>query len=112
MVALVLFTWAAFNASLALLLGSVARSEAQASGIGVLLSMALAALGGCWWPIEITAAWMQKLALFLPTGWAMDAMHQLVSFGATASAALPHLAGLALASVVVGMLAARRFSFA
>jgi hypothetical protein len=25
--------------------------------------MILAALGGCWWPIEITPPWMQSLSL-------------------------------------------------
>ena len=112
MVAVVLFSWAAFSASLAMLLGSLARTEAQAAGIGVVFSMGLAALGGCWWPVEITADWMQRLALFLPTGWAMDAMHQLVSFGAGASAAVPHVLGLAAASLLIGILAARSFRFA
>jgi hypothetical protein len=111
MVGVVLFLWAAFNASLAMLLGSLARSEGQAAGIGVVASMALAALGGCWWPIEITAGWMQRLALFLPTGWAMDAMHQLVSFGADATAAVPHALGLALGALLIGVLATRSFRF-
>lgn len=31
----------------------------------------LAAWGGCWWPIEITPEWLQKFAMFLPTGWTM-----------------------------------------
>jgi ABC-2 type transport system permease protein len=112
MVAVVLLSWAAFNASLAMLLGSLARTEAQAAGIGVVFSMGLAALGGCWWPVEITAGWMQRLALFLPTGWAMDAMHQLVSFGASASTAIPHVLGLAAASLLIGLLSARSFRFA
>ncbi len=112
MVALVMLAWASFNASLALLVGSLAQSEGQAAGIGVVTSMALAALGGCWWPIEITAGWMQRLALFLPTGWAMDAMHQLVSFGAAATAAVPHVLGLAALSLLIGVLSVRAFRFA
>ena len=81
MVVVVLVAWAAFNASFALLLGNVARTQPQMAGVGVLTTMVLAALGGCWWPIEITPEWMQSLALALPTGWTMDALHKLVNFG-------------------------------
>jgi ABC-type Na+ efflux pump permease subunit len=112
MVALVLLAWASFNASLAMLLGSLARTEGQAAGVGVIFSMALGALGGCWWPIEITADWMQRLSMFLPTGWAMDALHQLVSFGAAPVTAVPHVLGLAVASLLIGMLSVRWFRFA
>ena len=40
---------------------------------------------------KITPLWAQKLALFLPTGWAMDALHKLVNFGAPRTAVIPHL---------------------
>jgi ABC-type multidrug transport system permease subunit len=74
--------------------------------------MALAALGGCWWPIEITPGWMQRLALFLPTGWAMGALHQLISFGAAATVAVPHVLGLAALSLLLGVVSVRAFRFA
>lgn len=111
MVGLVLLAWAGLNASLALLLGNLARSEGQMAGIGVLGTMALAALGGCWWPIEITPAWMQSLAGFLPTGWTMDALHKLVSFGYGPAAALPHAAALATAALLCAAAAARTFRY-
>jgi len=110
-VAVVLAAWAALNASLALLLGSLARSEPQAAGIGVLVTMLLAALGGCWWPIEITPHWMQSLAIALPTGWTMDALHRLVHFGDGARAAVPHVAALAVAALTAGWLGARLFRY-
>lgn len=111
MVVLVLFVYAGLNASLALLLGSLARSEGQAVGIGVLTANVTAALGGCWWPIEITPRWMQKFAIFLPTGQAMDAMHKLVSFEAGAASAVPHVVILGLAALACGWVAARIFRF-
>ncbi len=49
----------------------------KVSGLGVLMANGLAALGGCWWPIEVTPQWMQTI---MPTGWTMDAMHKLISF--------------------------------
>jgi len=111
MILLVLISWGGLCASLALLLGSVVTTEGQAVGVGALASNALAALGGCWWPIEITPKWMQSLAKFLPTGWAMDAMHKLISFRSGPASALPHVAALLTATLIVGWLAARRFRF-
>lgn len=111
MVLAVLFGWGAFNASLAMVLGNLARTEAQASGIGVLATLVLAALGGAWWPIEIAPAWMQRLALVLPTGWAMDAMHKLVNFAYPADVVIPHLAGLLGGALALGWLGARTFRY-
>ncbi len=110
-VALVLAGWAAFCASLALLLGALARTQAQAAGIGTLASLALAALGGAWWPIEVMPAFMQGLQAFLPSGWTMDAIHRLVSFEAGAASALPHALALYAGTLLVGWVAARRFRF-
>jgi ABC-type multidrug transport system permease subunit len=111
MLLLVLGAYAALLASLALLLGNFAKSEGQAIGLSVLATNVLAALGGCWWPIEITPRAMQKLSLFLPTGWTMDALHQLVSFGSPASAVLTHVLGMALLALALGAIAARTFRF-
>jgi ABC-type transport system involved in multi-copper enzyme maturation permease subunit len=111
-VVLVLVAWAGFCASAGLWLGTVARTEAQASGLGVLTANLLAALGGCWWPIEITPDWMQTLQKMIPTGWTMDALHKLVSFGAEPLAVLPNILVLIVAAVVFGALAARRFEYA
>ncbi|MCB9916021.1 MAG: ABC transporter permease [Planctomycetes bacterium] len=110
-VALVLFAWAAFNASLAIVLANAVRSEAQMSGVGVISTLLLAALGGCWWPIEITPSWMQSLARFLPTGATMDAMHQLVNFGNPPSAALGAVLALGAGALALGWLGARGFRY-
>ena len=111
-VVVVLVAWAGFCASAGLWLGTVARTEAQASGLGVLTANLLAALGGCWWPIEITPDWMQTLQKMIPTGWTMDALHKLVSFGADPLAVLPNILILIVAAMVFGALAARRFEYA
>lgn len=107
----VMLVYAGLVAMLGLLLGSLARTEGQATGIGVLAANLLGALGGCWWPIEITPEWMQKLALALPTGWTMDALHQLVNFGAPPQTVLPHLAVLAVGTLVAGWFTTRAFRF-
>ncbi len=111
MIIAVLLAWAGLCTSLALLLGSVGNTEGQVAGIGVLSSMLLGGLGGCWWPIEVAPAWMQQLAGFLPTGWTMNGLHRLMSFEAGALAALPELLLLAISTVLVGVLAARKFQY-
>ena len=110
-VIMVLIAWAAFNASFGIVLGNVARSDAQMVGLGTIVTMVLAALGGCWWPIEITPDWMQNLAIALPSGWAMDAMHRLINFGYGGLSASAHVAALAAASLLLGWLGARTFRY-
>ena len=111
MIIVVLASWAAFCASAGLMLGSLAKTEGQASGLGVLVANVLAALGGCWWPIEVVPAWMQKLALFLPSGWAMNGMHKLVSFGAPSLSVDPNVAAIQAGALIQGALATRYFRY-
>jgi len=110
-IAIVLFSWAALCASLGLLSGCLVRSESQAIGIGVLTANLLAALGGCWWPIEITPVWTQQLAMLLPTGWAMEAMHRLISFQTGPASVLPAVALILTGTLVAGVLAVRNFRY-
>ena len=111
MVLAVLFAWGALCTSLALLLGSIGQTQGQVTGLGVLTTMLLAALGGCWWPIEVAPEWMQTISHFLPTGWTMDALHRLISFDAGALSALPHFAILLASATLVGWYAGRKFRF-
>lgn len=111
MVLVVLAVWAGFCASAGLLLGSLASTEGQASGLGVLAANGLAALGGCWWPIEVTPAWMQTIQKFTPTGWTMDALHKLISFQSGAASAVPQIVPLLVATVLVAGFAAKRFQY-
>ena len=111
MVLFVLLVWAGFCASAGLLLGSLATSEGQAAGLGVFAANGLAALGGCWWPIEVTPQWMQMIQKLTPTGWTMDAMHKLISFQSGAFSALPQLILLVAATLFVASFAVRRFRF-
>lgn len=111
MIFVVMLGWAAFNASFGLYLANVVRTQTQATGVGLLVTMLLAAFGGCWWPIEITPRWVQDASLLLPTGWAMDAMHRLISFGHGAGSAVGHVAAMLVAAVVFGWLGARTFRY-
>ncbi len=110
-IVVVLSIWAAFNAALAVLLGSFAQSEGQVSLIATVSSLLLAALGGCWWPIEITPQWMQSLSHFLPTGWIMDVLHQLMYFSGGVADVSWQIMALIIISIVSLSIAFKRFKF-
>ncbi len=111
MVILILLAWGALCTSLSLLLGSLAKTDNQAANLGAFATMTLAALGGCWWPIEVAPAWMQQFQMFIPTGWTMDALHKLISFNMPWHSVLPHIATLIVATIFVGWVASKRFRF-
>jgi ABC-type Na+ efflux pump permease subunit len=110
-VCLAVLAYAALAGALGILLANLARTEGQVVALGVVITNVLAALGGCWWPVEITPRWVQKLSVLLPTGLTMDALHQLVSFGAGPGAVLPHLIVLTIAALAAGWAAARTFRY-
>ena len=104
---LILFSWVA--GSLGVLVGSLFAAHDRVNGLCVLAGLLMAAIGGCWWPLEIGPPALKTLALCLPTGWALQALHQLISFGAGFSAVLTPLAVLAGFGLAANLLAARFF---
>ncbi len=108
----VLAVYGALCSVLGMLIGNEGQSPSAVIGAGVIASNVLAALGGCWWPAEIMPLWAQKLALALPTGWTMDALHRLMSFGGSPAEVIPHLAALAGLTLICAWVLARRFRFA
>lgn len=108
-VVLIVFSWAA--ASLGVLVGSLSAVEDRVVGICVLASLLMAALGGCWWPLEIGPPVMQTIALCTPSGWALRALHQLISFGSGFDAVLLPLGVLLAFGVAMNLLAARFFRY-
>jgi ABC-2 type transport system permease protein len=79
--ALVVFLFAGFASGTAVLLGCVAKTGAQADGLGMALTMTMASLGGLWWPLEIVPEFMQKLGHSLPTGQAITVFHDMIGRG-------------------------------
>src|SRR5277367_3272793 len=47
------------SATLGLVIASIARAHDSVMPFGVTLSMAIAAIGGCWWPLDFEPAWMR-----------------------------------------------------
>jgi ABC-2 type transport system permease protein len=103
-------TYTAAVAALSVLIGSVTRNSRQAESLSLLLALSMCALGGLWWPLEITPRAYQIVGHAVPTGWAMDALHDIVSrgYGLTGvSTAALALAGFAAAFTVAAVLTFR-----
>lgn len=67
-------------ASLGIFIGSVLGKEDLIIGVSVLSANVFAALGGCWWPIEIVSPAFRRIAVISPAYWAMDSFHKIVFF--------------------------------
>jgi len=97
------------SAAFALMLATLARTERAAGSIAVVVSLVLAPLGGCWWPLFILPNWMQFLAKITPHGWANDGFSKLMVFGADFGAAIPDMLALVGFALVFGIIAIWRF---
>ena len=81
-VVLVSVLMALASAAFGVMLASLIVDIKAATTAGVLVSLTLAPIGGCWWPLFITPEWMQSLAKLTPHGWANGAFNKLMLFGA------------------------------
>lgn len=107
----VLLAYAGLAAVLGMLLGNSGRTQRQVIVMGATASNILASLGGCWWPIEVTPKWSQNIAHVIPSGMTMDALHQLMSFGAAPSAVVGQFSALLIMTLICGYVLARTFRF-
>ena len=81
-VILISILMAVTSAAFGVMLASFITDIKAATTAGVLVSLTLAPIGGCWWPLFITPEWMQSLAKLTPHGWANGAFNKLMLFGA------------------------------
>ncbi|MFI0349428.1 ABC transporter permease [Actinomadura sp. 9N407] len=92
---LVLLMFCLVGSGAAMVTGAVLRTEQQAGGIGVLLGLGLAALGGSMVPLEVFSPVMTAIAHVTPHAWGNDALTELIRNGGGLRDVLPELAVLA-----------------
>ena len=61
-----------------LVVAAVAPTREAVLPVGSIVIVTMAAVGGCWWPIDLEPRWMRQVALAFPTTWAMDAFNDLM----------------------------------
>ena len=97
------------SAGFSIMLATMVKTERSASALGVLCSLILAPLGGCWWPLFINPPWMQFLAKFTPHGWANEGFNKLMLFGADGSDAVWQMLALVVFAVAFVIIALMKF---
>jgi ABC-type multidrug transport system permease subunit len=105
--ATIAFAAAAFG----LVVAGAGRTRDAVLPIGAIVIMTMAAMGGCWWPIDFEPQWMRTLALALPTTWAMRAFNDLMIRDLPLAAVLVPSAvnlGFGILYAAVGVAIARR----
>ena len=107
-VLLILVAFSAVGAGAGMLMGAVFSNDQQAGGIGVVVSLGLAALGGCMLPIELFSPTMTRVAHLTPHAWALDGFAELVRRDGTVADILPELGVLTVYAAVLLVLAGWR----
>jgi ABC-2 type transport system permease protein len=87
--ALMAIAFALASVALGTLMGALVRTRSQASGLTTMFAMLLAALGGAWWPLEITPPAYQAIVKILPTTWAMIGFNDVILRGLGVTSILP-----------------------
>ena len=98
------FGWA--GTSLGIMLGAFVKTSKQANSLTPLFSMLMAALGGAWWPLEITPPSYQTIVRIFPSTWAMLGFNDIIVKGQSFSGVLPEmlvLLGFALLFSAIGI---------
>jgi ABC-2 type transport system permease protein len=76
-----MFVFAFCTGAFGIFFGALFRNPEQVSAVSIIATLAMSALGGCWWPIELVPSAFKTIAFLFPTGWAMDGIHKIISFG-------------------------------
>jgi ABC-2 type transport system permease protein len=97
--------------ALTLMLATFLRTEQQAMGVTLFLTLTLAPLGGAWWPLEIVPQWMQTLGHISPVAWVMDGFHELIFFNGGLADVLPFIGVLLLMAGAFFLIGIVRFRY-
>jgi ABC-2 type transport system permease protein len=108
---LVMVALAFWVASLGLLIGAASKGEEQVMMWALIAMFVFSAMGGAWFPLDVTGKTFAAIGHLMPTAWAMDGFQNIVLRGlGLSSVLLP--AGILLAyAVVFFALAVWRFKF-
>lgn len=104
--AVILVAFGLAGVALGTTLGTFTKTESQASNLSIMIGMAMALLGGCWWPMELFPPTMQQVAKLLPTTWAMSALTDITMRGQGLPDILPEAAvllGFAVVFFIIGL---------
>jgi ABC-2 type transport system permease protein len=108
---LLVMTLALWAASLGLLISALARQEEQVITLSLIAMFIFSALGGAWFPLEVTGKTFSTIGHLMPTAWAMDGFQNILLRGLGLESVLLPLGVLLAYTVVFFGLAVWRFEF-
>ncbi len=92
---------------LGMFIATLVKTRGQANSVVIGLAMGLSALGGAWYPLEITPPIYRQIVQILPTNWAMRAFTDLLVRNAGLGDVLPAvgvLLGFAALFFILGLM--------
>ncbi|UCF05489.1 MAG: ABC transporter permease [bacterium] len=78
---LIMVAFAFCTGAFSIFFGSFFKNPDQVTGFAIITTLVMSALGGCWWPLEVVSRPFKIVAFLLPTGWAINGIHKVISFG-------------------------------
>jgi ABC-2 type transport system permease protein len=100
----VVLCFALLTSSFGLLIAAFGKTPEAARGIAVFATLIMVMLGGAWVPSFIFPAWIQQVALVLPTRWAIDGFDAMTWRGLGLDAAVGSMGvQLLFTAVFVGL---------
>lgn len=103
-VAVLVLVFSVLASAAGLLISTLARTTEQVVALGIPVSIGLAMLGGCMWPLEVVPTGIRALGHLTPHAWAMDAWVSLIfEDGNLATIATPLTVLTASAAVLVAL---------
>ena len=108
MMMVALAMWAA---GLGLLIGAISKKEDQVIVLSLVAMFIFAAMGGAWFPLEVTGKTFATIGHFMPTAWAMDGFQNIVTRGLGLTSVLFPAGMLLVYTIVFFGLAVWRFRF-
>lgn len=90
-------------------IASISNSLAQATGLSMLFFMVMSALGGSWWPLEMTPVIMQKVGHFTFNYWAVTGIKRIILYQQSLLGVSTEIAVLSVVCVIFLILANKVF---
>ena len=101
--------FALLTASFGLLIAAFGKTPEAARGIAVFATLIMVMLGGAWVPSFMFPAWVQQVALAVPTRWAIDGFDAMTWRGLGVAAAGPAMAAELGFALLFALLAVWKF---
>jgi len=99
------------STGLGVLVAVLVKTVDQADSVSLFLVMIMSAIGGSWWPLSLEPQFMQDMAYFTITAWAMDGFYDLFYFDYGLAGIIEEVKWLVLMMIIFFGIAIRWFKF-